>query len=433
MALKAIKCTQCSADLQLDDQKEIGYCLYCGTKILIRETININHHHSGVVKIDNSDKASNCLRLADQAYLVNNYLEAYNYYTKVLEYDSNSYHATFKKGMSAARLSQLGDIRYKDLVQGYRLADAILRDTISKQTDAHMVELLFKDHNNMTTEMKDFALDVLQQTEIPSPGTSFNSREECEYHMYVILDTLLVLESVYSVIDPSLYEDYCKSLLEEMICLCDKMSHYHLKYVSGYTRDNNGRLKPEYTKYLVPDKAVERFMSCRAQCVNDFNNLPSNVSRRNDLAEQLQALADEKAARAAEVKQLEGVYKSSVQAFWNENAELFSQYKAVKNKTWYFVLGGVGVCALLICAALIQAADIMPYGVPGAATVALSAFIRFKVARKAAEKFEEKVFSDELKKKKSDYMAAVAKYSESLESIKKKEQEKKSFEATLKR
>lgn len=431
MALRAIKCTQCGADLQMDDQKEFGYCISCGTRIMIQETINIKH--SGVVKLDTSANASNCLRLADQAYSINNFMEAYNYYTKVLEYDPDSYYATFRKGLSAAKSSPLGDIKYMDLVQGYKLADEILRNRMATQTDEHTVQLLSQEHYNMTTDMKDFALSVLEETEIPSPGTILQTSDDCGHIIYVALDTLLVLENVCSVIDPAQYEEYNKTLLEEMIRLCDRMSYYHLKYVSGYTTDKNGRQTPVHTRYFIPDKAVERFKTCRAQCVQNFNSLPSNVSTLNSLAEQLQTLVNDKAAREAEVKQFEEVYKSSVQAFWNENAELFAQYKAVKNKTWFIVLGGVGVCAALVIAALIQAADILPYGIGGGVALTLSVLIKLKVAQKTAAKFEDKVFTDDLKQKNSDLKAAVAKHAESIKAVKSKEQEKKRFEATLKK
>ena len=34
MAMIAIKCPQCGADIQLDDSREFGFCNYCGTKVM---------------------------------------------------------------------------------------------------------------------------------------------------------------------------------------------------------------------------------------------------------------------------------------------------------------------------------------------------------------------------------------------------------------
>ncbi|MBP7175316.1 MAG: hypothetical protein KBA53_03715 [Thermoclostridium sp.] len=431
MALKAIKCTQCGADLQLDDQKEFGYCLNCGSRIMIYETINIKH--SGSVTLDNSEKATNCLKLADQAYAINNYLEAYNYYTKVLEYDPHSYYATFRKGMAAARSSPMGDIKHKDLMQGYQLADQILLELLKNQTDERTVELLSREHNNMTAEMKDFALFILDETQIPAKGSTLPSLDRCGRHIYIILDTLLLLESVYSVINTAVYEEYNKVLLDKIIWLCDQMSSYHLKYLSGYKTDSDGRRIPTYDVYHVPDKALERFKNCRAECVKAFNSLPSNVSTLSSINDQLQALAKIKAAREAEVSQRLELYKTGVKAFWQQNAELLNQSKTIQNKTWFIVLGGLGVCAILLVIALLLKVDILPYGAGGSVALVISIFVKLKVAKRAAAKFEDKVFPDDLKQKNNDYKAAVQRNTENLQAISKKEQEKKSFEATLKK
>ncbi len=36
MAIVAIRCPNCNGDVQLDDTREFGFCMYCGTKIMIR-------------------------------------------------------------------------------------------------------------------------------------------------------------------------------------------------------------------------------------------------------------------------------------------------------------------------------------------------------------------------------------------------------------
>ena len=34
MAMKALRCPQCNAELELDDAKEFGFCTNCGTKLI---------------------------------------------------------------------------------------------------------------------------------------------------------------------------------------------------------------------------------------------------------------------------------------------------------------------------------------------------------------------------------------------------------------
>lgn len=40
MAIVLLKCPHCGGDVQLDDTREYGFCIYCGTKILIQQDVN---------------------------------------------------------------------------------------------------------------------------------------------------------------------------------------------------------------------------------------------------------------------------------------------------------------------------------------------------------------------------------------------------------
>lgn len=40
MGIVTLKCTHCRGDVQLDDTREYGFCMYCGTKILIQQDVN---------------------------------------------------------------------------------------------------------------------------------------------------------------------------------------------------------------------------------------------------------------------------------------------------------------------------------------------------------------------------------------------------------
>jgi len=64
MPAVALKCPNCSGNLELEDSREFGFCQYCGTKIMIQKVIeqkvNLN------VKFDESAKAENLIDLAFQ-------------------------------------------------------------------------------------------------------------------------------------------------------------------------------------------------------------------------------------------------------------------------------------------------------------------------------------------------------------------------------
>ena len=90
MALINVKCNSCGGEVKLDDSRKEGYCLYCGSKLLLQDYI----------KIDKSDEEENYMFLAAEAYKVGNYKEALKYYNKVLEINPENENAWFYKGSS---------------------------------------------------------------------------------------------------------------------------------------------------------------------------------------------------------------------------------------------------------------------------------------------------------------------------------------------
>jgi len=101
--MKAIRCPSCNGDLDIPENKEFIECPYCGTDIQIRDfsqsKINI----------------PNILSLAKSALEAKNYSEAYNYYTKILEANSNISEAWLGKGKvvlvnSASDINKLSEM-----------------------------------------------------------------------------------------------------------------------------------------------------------------------------------------------------------------------------------------------------------------------------------------------------------------------------------
>lgn len=53
MSFKPLTCPNCGAQIQLDSSNDFGFCMYCGSKIMLTQKINIEH--SGSVSIGNID------------------------------------------------------------------------------------------------------------------------------------------------------------------------------------------------------------------------------------------------------------------------------------------------------------------------------------------------------------------------------------------
>ncbi len=76
-----LKCPNCKAEIELDDSREIGFCRYCGTKVLIEPNKS---------KVDGIAGVDNLLLRAEQFYSENNFEKAKEYYNRVLDVDINN-------------------------------------------------------------------------------------------------------------------------------------------------------------------------------------------------------------------------------------------------------------------------------------------------------------------------------------------------------
>jgi DNA-directed RNA polymerase subunit RPC12/RpoP len=98
------RCPQCGGDLQLDKEKETGFCMHCGSKIVVEEAIK-------AVKIDNTHMIETWMKMGDLASESQNLKEAYEYYTKIIEVQPNNWEAIYKKGKAAGWQSTLVNVR----------------------------------------------------------------------------------------------------------------------------------------------------------------------------------------------------------------------------------------------------------------------------------------------------------------------------------
>lgn len=104
MGLVAAKCTQCGANIEVDDTKEAGICKYCGTAFITEKAItnynayitNNNNFAGANINIVGGD-IENLLELARNSLEINNEKETLKYCEKALEIDVKNSDAWFIK------------------------------------------------------------------------------------------------------------------------------------------------------------------------------------------------------------------------------------------------------------------------------------------------------------------------------------------------
>ena len=109
MSFIPAKCTQCGAEITVDDTKDAGICKYCGTAFVTEKAINnyntyvTNDFTGATVNIVKGD-INNLIHLAENALYTEKFQEAYDYANKALEIDSCASKAWFVKLRARANM-----------------------------------------------------------------------------------------------------------------------------------------------------------------------------------------------------------------------------------------------------------------------------------------------------------------------------------------
>ena len=93
MTIIALKCPNCSGDVQLDDGREFGFCIYCGTRIMISDFVTRK------IEIDYSGKASSYADIALDWLNRGEMERAREYADKALDLDPSNPDAWYVRGM----------------------------------------------------------------------------------------------------------------------------------------------------------------------------------------------------------------------------------------------------------------------------------------------------------------------------------------------
>lgn len=249
MAIITLECPKCGGEIQLDDSREFGFCVYCGAKVMIQEEkqrIEI----SGSVKFDESEKYSNYLNLANQAFSTGNINEAYRYYTKSLEIKQNDYFPIFRKALCAGYLPNEGVLRTEEMLSGIKRAFDMSSDLATKQS--------------MSSEIVTFSV-----TYNPYLSTEFYSAEDCSKYINTIYNKIVLLNRLYIFVYKENRQD-ASQFVESVIQTCSLIKAKSLRFVAG-TTVNNGQAQTVYGTYQIPQEIINDVTNIRKLFFNEYN------------------------------------------------------------------------------------------------------------------------------------------------------------------
>lgn len=187
MSLVALKCPHCGGDIQLDSDKEFGFCMHCGTKIMVQEAVNRN------VRIDHSDRLNNLIDIAKKQISSGSAADLLDISNKILELDSKNWCGWFVKGVAHAKdakcapmyeawcnaVKEMTTEEYQELRPDfvYYAAVASIGYGVEKQINGIPTEFLFEIIDKEPDD-KIFETDVINtmiETGYFCEGTSYNS------------------------------------------------------------------------------------------------------------------------------------------------------------------------------------------------------------------------------------------------------------------
>lgn len=249
MATVSIKCPNCGGALELDDSKEFGFCIFCGTQVRVQDE-KTRIEVSGSVTFDESKKYENFLTLATQAFTVGNMEEAYQYYTRALEIKQSDYLPVFRKALCAGYVSAEAGARIEEVVSGVSRAFDLASDDSARAA--------------MSTDILAFAANTRSQ-----PGATFYSSDECNRYVKTLHNKAILLNRLYAFINKD-DEAGAIQFIDIAQQYCTLLAQPTLQFQAG-TMVVNGKSQPSYGSYPVPQGILADAADIRRRFSDEYN------------------------------------------------------------------------------------------------------------------------------------------------------------------
>lgn len=266
--MKVIKCELCGSN----EFKKIGdeyECQYCHTKygveeakkMMVEGTVEV----TGTVNIDVSDKKKNYEKLAERSFNDKLYDQAYNYYEKLLEMDSDNWQYVYKKGVCAAWQSTLANFRVDETIKACKNAFNIIEiNNIELENKESVCYQMADDINKVSVAFCQLAQNHYNEFwELESAAPEYwghlQQLIDCEEYAKDIIKNYISSDET-----KNLYVTILKNLIIYFCDICERR-----KYKSGYNQygdtyawtwyknELRAPLIEKYDKYVLELKNLE--------------------------------------------------------------------------------------------------------------------------------------------------------------------------------
>ena len=91
MAFVTGRCPNCSGEVQLDESKDKGFCLHCGSQIQVQEAVKLKVELAGKVSVDGLNTIMQLKANAERSFSVKQYQNASSDWIKAVELDKTDH------------------------------------------------------------------------------------------------------------------------------------------------------------------------------------------------------------------------------------------------------------------------------------------------------------------------------------------------------
>ncbi len=392
MAMIALRCPSCNAELEIDDQKEFGFCTHCGTKVMLHEVVE----HTGSVALDTSAQGRNRILLGNRAFEAGNWQEAYDCFTRGLEDLPDDATALYRKAICTVQLSAPDNLRVPEFKVNLEAALKALEAGTSPAGTAQAIE-------RDVCGMLDRYENANKQYSSQLPDLNM-----CHAQAAIWCEVAKLYQAaIPAMTTPSVKE----RVLASGIAFVDEVTGRQVKYFTHSTQNKQGETTDHYAKYSMDGSRVRLLRGIRDDLAEQFNNLPHRLERAASLEGELETLEGEASELEKAKSEAQGRYDAACSQFWTDNAELKAQRKKIKNTTWYWVLaGGVLLLAAVLLYLLWKHNALLL--IAGVALVVGSLFVKRARAKTKLRHFENEVFPSDVKKLGEELEAARRAFTE---------------------
>ncbi len=378
MAIKALRCPQCNAELELDDEKEFGYCNHCGTKVMLHEVVE----HTGSVQLDMSAQGRNRILLGNRAFEAGNWKEACDCFTRGLEDLPDDVTALYRKAICTVQLASPDNLRVAEFTVNLGAAVKALE---AGNAPAGTAQAMERDVCGMLDRFE----NANKQFSSQLPDVDMCHKQAavwCEV-------AKLYQAAIPAMTTPSVKE----RVLASGIAFVDEVMWRQVKYFTHSTQNKQGATTDHYAKYSMDGGRTKLLRNIRDDLAQQFNNLPHRLERVAQLEGELQTLQGEASELEKVKSEAQGRYDAACAQFWNDNPELTARRKKAKNVTWYWVLaGGILLLAAVLLYLLWKRSILLL--VAGVVVLVVTFLIKRARAKSKLKHLENEVYPSDIKK-----------------------------------